>query len=213
MKTLFSLSFAVLAFCFSVHGQLTLREGESFSYYTNWSNTPPGFSGSWQNGALFVNLAPASVQSNDAVLVEVFNGLVEGQPVSSETFSNTTAFHTTSPGFTWWGRQAGFRITALSGSVTITECFGSVAIGPFFGPANYYMFDFVPSPRLRLSAENSSLQLRWPTNATGYFLETSTDLLAGSWDRVAAVHSVVEDEFVVTTRPTLPSQFFRLSHR
>jgi hypothetical protein len=66
-----------------------------------------------------------------------------------------------------------------------------------------------PLPILQVLPVNSSeFQLIWPTDATDFHLETSTDL--SLWDPVLDTPDIIEGEFVLTAAIIDPQRFFRL---
>ena len=80
-----------------------------------------------------------------------------------------------------------------------------------FGDATGLSATIVLLPILSIASGNPPA-LSWPTNATGFFLESATNLPpAGSWIRFPATATVVGINFVITNAGTEPQRFFRLA--
>lgn len=65
-------------------------------------------------------------------------------------------------------------------------------------------------PRLDIQSGNGVVQLSWPLGATGYRLETATNLLAGGWTAVTNTVVSTPKRFTVPVAATGGAQFFRL---
>jgi PKD repeat protein len=67
------------------------------------------------------------------------------------------------------------------------------------------------SPLLSATLSNGALVLSWPTNASGYTLQSSTNLIPPvSWMNVTSPTVIVNGQNVVTNAVTGPEMFFRL---
>ncbi len=76
---------------------------------------------------------------------------------------------------------------------------GSFAVG-VFGP-----------PQLTITNKGTGQALIiWPTNATGYSLESASNLISSAWTDVTNVPTVVGGNYVVTVNTTNRQQYFRL---
>jgi glucuronoarabinoxylan endo-1,4-beta-xylanase len=67
------------------------------------------------------------------------------------------------------------------------------------------------APSLSATALAGNLVIFWPTNATGFSLEYSTNLASASWNPVPAAPAVLGDQNVITNTMTYPAGFFRLN--
>jgi hypothetical protein len=66
-------------------------------------------------------------------------------------------------------------------------------------------------PTLTASKSGSSLSLSWPTNASGFVLQSATTLAnGGDWQDSSLKATVVGDQNVVSVDTTAPTGFFRL---
>jgi len=66
-------------------------------------------------------------------------------------------------------------------------------------------------PQLALLPSGSDLVLKWPTDATGFVLESATTLAnGGDWQDFPTAPSVIDGQNVVTITATGPCGFFRL---
>jgi hypothetical protein len=67
------------------------------------------------------------------------------------------------------------------------------------------------APPLNIQRADPSVVLSWPTNATGFTLETSAFLPnANSWTAVGSATNIVGSQFVVTNTVSLSNLFYRL---
>jgi hypothetical protein len=67
-----------------------------------------------------------------------------------------------------------------------------------------------PVPTLNLTLTSTNCSFFWPTNVPGYSLQSSTNLLAGSWSDVTNQAVMVGTDFSVTLSATPVTWFFRL---
>ena len=72
-------------------------------------------------------------------------------------------------------------------------------------------FYSVVPPSLQAQAYGSKLVITWPVSATGYALETSTNLAdTGSWTAVTNVPAIFNQQNVVTNAMSGRMRFYRL---
>lgn len=67
-----------------------------------------------------------------------------------------------------------------------------------------------PLPRLQIAQAGGNTVLHWPLNATGFSLETATNLTADSWSTVTAAVQIVNNSNFVTNAPAPGARYFRL---
>jgi hypothetical protein len=67
-----------------------------------------------------------------------------------------------------------------------------------------------PVPSLTIALSGTNCLLFWPTNAPGYSLQSSTNLLAVSWPDVTNSAVIVSDDYSVILSATQQKSFFRL---
>jgi hypothetical protein len=66
-------------------------------------------------------------------------------------------------------------------------------------------------PQLTIIRSAANVILSWPTNATGFVLQSATTLAnGGDWQDSSLIPTIVGDQKVVTLNPTVASGFFRL---
>lgn len=70
----------------------------------------------------------------------------------------------------------------------------------------------VPRPQLHVGASGGSLTISWPDTATGFILESSATMAAGSWTTVTAGQTDSNGTITVTVPTTGADKFFRLRH-
>jgi hypothetical protein len=66
------------------------------------------------------------------------------------------------------------------------------------------------APSLRIVRATTNALVAWPTNASGFVLETSASLPATNWIPETSVRGVVGNEFNVTNGPAANARFYRL---
>jgi len=85
---------------------------------------------------------------------------------------------------------------------------GLVLLGPTF---RFQVGTIAPPPlEIRLSLGDSQL-IAWPTNATGYTLQSTTNLASPVWSTNSPSPVVVNGQYTVTNPISGKQQFFRLS--
>ncbi|MBP7825735.1 MAG: LamG domain-containing protein [Verrucomicrobia bacterium] len=70
--------------------------------------------------------------------------------------------------------------------------------------------DVIPGPALRIAAAGNQLTLKWPANATGFNLESTTDLSGGTWTPVAGTVNIAEGLASVTLPISATPTYYRL---
>jgi hypothetical protein len=71
--------------------------------------------------------------------------------------------------------------------------------------------DVVAGPSLKISHSGSQITLQWPANATGFTLQTASNLVSGPWIAVAGNPSVVNGLNTLTLNITSTVAFYRLA--
>jgi uncharacterized repeat protein (TIGR03803 family) len=85
--------------------------------------------------------------------------------------------------------------------------YGTAEYGGAFGMGTVFKIS-IPA-LLTIEREDSDVIVSWPTNVTGYTLETATNLADASWTALSSA-SISRTWNVVTNHPTEPNRFFRL---
>src|ERR1039458_8625454 len=79
------------------------------------------------------------------------------------------------------------------------------------GSSRFYRLAIIPAPALQARVSGKSFILSWPTNATGYVLQTTTNLAAAnSWAAVTNTPATVNQQSVVTNPISGAARFYRL---
>lgn len=60
---------------------------------------------------------------------------------------------------------------------------------------------------------NNTVIFSWPSDATGYTLQSRTDLTSGGWSDAGATPVVVGNQYMVTNTMNTQAEFFRLKHQ
>ena len=88
-----------------------------------------------------------------------------------------------------------------NGSLTAGQVANSYAAGP----------SIIAGPALQVSAAGSQITLKWPANATGFSLQSTTNLTSGIWGAVSGTPTVVSglNNLTVPVSPA-PQTYYRL---
>lgn len=70
----------------------------------------------------------------------------------------------------------------------------------------------VPNYSLRIIRSGSAVVVAWPASATGFTLQSRTDLSSGTWQNVVTPPVTVGGENFVTNSPATGNRFFRLTN-
>jgi len=65
-------------------------------------------------------------------------------------------------------------------------------------------------PTLQAAIDGSDLVLKWPVSASGYTLEASSNLVAGSWIEITNAPTIVDFQNVMTNDLSIGNRFYRL---
>jgi uncharacterized repeat protein (TIGR03803 family) len=88
--------------------------------------------------------------------------------------------------------------------------YGVADFGGQFGSGT--VFSVLVPPALAIAKVSSGVILSWPTNATGFVLQSSGSLASNSWVTASTNPGVLGDQFVVTNSVTNTSMFYRLAY-
>jgi uncharacterized repeat protein (TIGR03803 family) len=83
-----------------------------------------------------------------------------------------------------------------------------------YGAAAFFngtLFSLALLPQLTITPSGSNSILTWPTNFTGYNLQSTSDLFSPVWTTNSTVPVVLNAQYTVTNRVSGTQQFFRLS--
>ncbi len=72
-------------------------------------------------------------------------------------------------------------------------------------------FELIP-PVLNIAPSSTNVALSWPTNDTGYQLESSPALLPATWTPVPGTPAIAGNRFTVTNGPATGIRFYRLKN-
>jgi uncharacterized repeat protein (TIGR03803 family) len=85
--------------------------------------------------------------------------------------------------------------------------YGTTSAGGTNGTGVVFRLSF---PTLSISIAGELEILSWPTNQTGFVLQSTTDLNHPSWDAALPAPTIVGDQFVVSNAPAASTTFYRL---
>ena len=104
------------------------------------------------------------------------------------------------------GAAGTFAMQGTLGQIdTATGAAGSVVV-----VGGYWSLLDDPLPLLRIFHFKENIVLAWPDPSTGFALQTSPDLVTGSWTAVTIAPVIVGSEKQVTWGPPVGRHFFRL---
>jgi hypothetical protein len=72
-------------------------------------------------------------------------------------------------------------------------------------------FSSIPEPQLTIKTAAETLMLTWPTNFTGFTLQSTTNLISSVWTTSLPAPVVINGQNTVTNPISATHQFFRLS--
>ena len=87
-----------------------------------------------------------------------------------------------------------------NGALTAGQVANLYAAGP----------DVIAGPALQISPAGSQITLRWPANATSFSLQSTTDLVGGSWTPVSGTPTVINGVNNLTLPASQSRTFYRL---
>jgi hypothetical protein len=194
----------------SVQGQQTFIAGETHSYtFTSLPRSPGGM---WHPGWLTAYLAPNSVQSEDVVLLEMFEGNPGDTLIFSRTYTNTATVFGAGTPFSWWDGTGSFRLTVLAGSIILNEVRVQVTTGPIACPCTTGFTNIVlqPRPRLFLMPQVGHLRIAWETNYPAFALEFAENPFSTTWASVTNAVTLDGPYFAVSLAREERHRCFRL---
>jgi hypothetical protein len=149
--------------------------------------------GNYQLQAAFVGADIVGTSSDVHVLVNdspIFDGLVNGfGPGTGPSFNTNLML------------QANDRVDFAVGYGGNNFFYDSTGIQATLTSSPELSVQFVSAGQARFS---------WPTNFSGFTLESATNLAAATWITVTNAQITLEQQFTVTVDASLPQQFFRL---
>jgi uncharacterized repeat protein (TIGR03803 family) len=93
--------------------------------------------------------------------------------------------------------------------------FGSAPLGAIYGSGTLFSLSlgpFVSQPPLVISRSGTNVLVMWPTNFTGFTLQSTTNLLSPEvWSTVSPAPAIVGGQYIVTNGNSGSSKFYRLS--
>lgn len=167
--------------------------------------------------------------------VELFLGIVGGTSTNAALTVSNFQFYVTLPPslqiqlsgtnvvLTWPLSGAGYvlqsanNLTPLISWTTVTNVpvivnFQYIVTNQISSGSRFYRLAIIAAPALQAQVSGNNFILSWPASATGYLLETTTNLMAtNSWTAVTNTPATVNQQFVVTTQISGAVRFYRLS--
>jgi uncharacterized repeat protein (TIGR03803 family) len=89
--------------------------------------------------------------------------------------------------------------------------YGTTASGGTNGTGVIFSLGPPPGPQLALVLSGTNAVLTWPTNASGFILQSVTNLSSTNWSTVSPAPVVVSGQYTVTNGITGKEMFYRLS--
>jgi hypothetical protein len=221
MKTIWFWSVALVMGWTDGHAQLVLKQGESFTYRFDslpfQNNTTFGIAG--PSGALFAYIDPSSpwnLGPTNSYKIELFEDSPEGIAILSRTITSDSSIYDTDyrTANAWGDLQGSFRVTALSGFITLQgfslQAFKTSAAGGFdiYGTGRIFL---PAAPVLSIVQSNALGIVRWTTSSTNFFLESASSLAPlASWEPVTNTVVSMGNTFSVPLALDGSRRFFRL---
>ena len=222
MSRIMFIGVGLLTCSFSVFGQLVLQPGDVYTYQFNTLpqtglvsafGTDPGGSVSFQVNS-------GSFQNGDSLRYEMFENSIAEQPICSGTMSSAPPYTNLCKSLSAWQDVQGvFRLTMISGSVTVDSFYLEVIKpGPSLSSYNVYSATIVPVtpthplPLLSVARAGSKVVVSWPQGVTNDFSLQSTTNLGGlaTWANTTNHIYSVGTNYYTTNDLTPGNRFFRL---
>lgn len=105
-----------------------------------------------------------------------------------------------------------FNYGRWSGNLTVLQPANNVTLEASI-PGHYGQslpFNVFSAPTLAITLDGSSAVISWPVSPTGFSLEETHDLKAGSWTAVSDSLAMVEDHYFLTNSLAQTNTFYRL---
>ena len=168
---------------------------------------------------------------------ELFFGIVGGTSTNASVTVSDIAFYVTLPPLlqiqmagtnvvlTWplsatgYVLQSANQLTPPVSWMTVTNVpvivnFEYTVTNQISSGSVFYRLAIVTAPALQAQVSGSNFILSWPTSATGYALETTTNLAdANSWMAVTNKPAPVNQQYVVTNQISGGARFYRLKQQ
>ena len=94
----------------------------------------------------------------------------------------------------------------ISGNVL----YGTAEAGGDYGKGTIFSLVLPTGPELSAIRSGTSLVITWPTNATGFTLQSVTNLASTNWATVSPSPVVVNGQYTVTNAISGTRKFYRL---
>lgn len=106
--------------------------------------------------------------------------------------------------------DGGSRITSLL--LSGNTLYGTTYLAGVGGSGTIFSISLpVSSPELTITSSAANVLLTWPTNFTGFILQSATNLSSQVWTKVVPDPVVINGQNTVTNPISGTQQFFRLS--
>ena len=169
--------------------------------------------------------------------VELFLGIVGGTSTNAALTVSNFQFYVTLPPslqiqlagtnvvLTWPLSGAGYvlqsanKLTPPISWTTVTNVplivnFQYTVTNQIASGSRFYRLATIAAPTLQAQVSGKNFILAWPTNATGYVLQTTTNLAAAnSWTAVTNTPATVNQQSVVTNQISGAARFYRLKQQ
>jgi len=103
-----------------------------------------------------------------------------------------------------------FNYGTWSGSLAVLQPAANLILQSSIPGHSGQSLPFTVLPTLTVTAAGGSVMISWPVAATGFTLEETHDLSAGSWTAVTNPPAVVDTYYLLTNTPTATTTFYRL---
>jgi alpha-tubulin suppressor-like RCC1 family protein/pimeloyl-ACP methyl ester carboxylesterase len=107
------------------------------------------------------------------------------------------------------GRTNSWTVVTNAAWVVNSQC---TVTNQISGKSSYYRLAIIAAPALQAQVSGKNFILSWPASASGYVLETTTNLAAtNSWVAVTNTPALLNQQSVVTNQISGAARFYRLS--
>jgi uncharacterized repeat protein (TIGR03803 family) len=95
-------------------------------------------------------------------------------------------------------------------NLSSSTLYGTALVGGSYGNGTVFSL-LLPTPQLTITSATGNIILTWPTNLTGFALQSTTNLASPVWTTNSPAPVVVNGQFTLTNPISGIQQFFRLS--
>jgi uncharacterized repeat protein (TIGR03803 family) len=123
-----------------------------------------------------------------------------------------TSLHTFTFAYPVYGGANSDGVGPEASTLSGNTLYGTAAYGGISGAGTVFSISLPPAPpQLSIKPSGANVILTWPTNATGFTLQSTTSLVSSAWTTVLPPFAVVSGQNTVTNLVAGSRRFYRLA--